>query len=90
MASQRQSHEGQKRKRPAIGKITRGLPSERCNETAPPELLRGIEEFNRGEFFTQLSLDRLDDVYFPRHGELVTLQWNAPRESLGADDDSDD
>jgi uncharacterized protein len=53
MASQRQSHEGQKRKRPAIGKINRGLPSERCSEAAPPELLRGIEEFNRGEFFEQ-------------------------------------
>jgi NTE family protein len=47
------------------------------------------EDFDRGEFFTRLSLDRLDDVYFPRDGEAVTLQWNAPRESLGADDDAD-
>jgi NTE family protein len=47
------------------------------------------EDFNRGEFFTRFSVDRLDDVYFPRHGELVTLQWNAPRESLGADDNAD-
>ncbi len=47
------------------------------------------EDFSRGEFFLQASLDRLDDVYFPRRGELVTLQWNAPREKLGADDDSD-
>jgi NTE family protein len=47
------------------------------------------EDFNRGEFFAQLALDRLDDVYFPRDGELVTLQWNAPRESLGADDNAD-
>ena len=34
-------------------------------------------------------MDRLDDVYFPRHGELFTLQWNGPRETLGADADSD-
>ena len=54
MAGQgRQSHEGQERKRPAIGKINRGLPSERCGESPSPELLRGIEEFNRGEFFEQ-------------------------------------
>ncbi|HEX5938776.1 MAG TPA: DUF309 domain-containing protein [Dehalococcoidia bacterium] len=53
MASQRQSHEGQERKRPSIGKVNRGLPSERCSDAPPAELLRGIEEFNRGEFFEQ-------------------------------------
>ena len=47
------------------------------------------EDFSRGEFFLQASLDRLDDVYFPRSGELVTLQWNAPRRALGADDNAD-
>jgi NTE family protein len=41
--------------------------------------------FDRGELVARLSIDRLDDVYFPRHGELFTLQWNGPRESLGAD-----
>lgn len=46
-------------------------------------------EFDRGEFFSRLSVDRLDDVYFPRHGELFTLQWNGPREALGADADAD-
>ncbi len=46
-------------------------------------------DFDRGEFFSRLSIDRLDDVYFPRHGELFTLQWNGPRQSLGADGDSD-
>jgi len=40
--------------------------------------------FDRGELFARLSVDRMDDVYFPRHGELFTLQWNGPRESLGA------
>ena len=38
---------------------------------------------------TRFSVDLLDDVYFPRRGELVTLQWNGPRESLGADVNAD-
>ncbi len=45
-------------------------------------------EFDRGELIARLSVDRLDDVYFPRDGELFTLQWNGARESLGADADA--
>src|SRR5688572_14812757 len=45
--------------------------------------------FDRGEFMARFSVDLLDDVYFPRDGELVTLQWNAPRESLGAGANAD-
>ncbi|MBX3702601.1 MAG: patatin-like phospholipase family protein [Steroidobacteraceae bacterium] len=45
--------------------------------------------FDRGELFSRFSVDRLDDVHFPRHGELFTLQWDAPRESLGAEADLD-
>jgi NTE family protein len=45
--------------------------------------------FDRGELIARISVDRLDDVYFPRDGELVTLQWNAPRESIGAEADAD-
>jgi predicted metal-dependent hydrolase len=41
------------RARPQIGKVGRGLPSDRCREVAPPEVVRGFEEFNRGEFFEQ-------------------------------------
>ena len=46
-------------------------------------------EFDRGEFMSRFSVDLLDDVYFPRHGDLFTLQWNGPRESLGADANAD-
>ena len=46
-------------------------------------------EFDRGEFMSRFSVDLLDDVYFPRHGDLVTLQWNGPRENLGADANAD-
>ncbi len=45
--------------------------------------------FERGEMLARFSVDLLDDVYFPRHGELFTLQWNGPRESLGADVNAD-
>lgn len=49
----RQSHEGKERRRPAVGKVGRGLPSERCSEPPPPALLAGIDEFNQRLFFEQ-------------------------------------
>ncbi|HEX9706643.1 MAG TPA: patatin-like phospholipase family protein [Steroidobacteraceae bacterium] len=45
--------------------------------------------FDRGELLARFSVDLLDDVYFPRHGELFTLQWNGPREGLGAEANAD-
>jgi NTE family protein len=45
--------------------------------------------FERGEWLTRFSVDALDDAYFPREGNLVTLQWNGAREYLGAGADSD-
>ena len=45
--------------------------------------------FDRGEWVSRFEVDRLDSVYFPRDGEFLSLQWNGPRESLGADDDAD-
>jgi len=46
-------------------------------------------DFDRGELSVRFGLDRLDSVYFPRHGELLTLAWSGGREGLGADYDSD-
>jgi NTE family protein len=40
--------------------------------------------FDRGEMLARFSVDLLDDVYFPRHGELFTLEWNGARDGLGA------
>ena len=37
----------------------------------------------------RFSVDLLDDAYFPRDGELFTLQWNGPRENLGAEANAD-
>jgi NTE family protein len=47
------------------------------------------DRYDRGELMARFAVDRLDDVFFPRNGELFTLQWNAPREALGADVDAD-
>lgn len=46
-------------------------------------------DFERGEVSARFGLDRLDNVYFPRHGEIFTLDWRGGRESLGADYESD-
>ena len=50
-----------------------------ADPTLPPR-----DRFDRGEFMARFSVDLLDDIFFPRDGELFTLQWNAPREDLGA------
>jgi len=39
------------RGKPSIGKIGRGLPTQRCSEGPSLGLLQGIAEFNRGEYF---------------------------------------
>src|SRR5680860_1792203 len=42
----------------------RGQPSGRCGDPPPPRLRRGIEQFNRGEFFEQhetLELEWLEE-----------------------------
>ncbi len=41
------------RPRPQIGKVGRGLPSDRCRDAAPPDVLRGFEAFTREQFFEQ-------------------------------------
>ncbi|MGB5131392.1 MAG: patatin-like phospholipase family protein [Steroidobacteraceae bacterium] len=60
------------------------LVGDAANPGLPP-----ASDFRRGEVFARFSLDRLDDVYFPRHGESLVLQWNGPRSGLGADVDAD-
>ena len=41
--------------------------------------------FNNGEYFFKFSYDRLDNVNFPRDGQSFSLQWDANRTNLGAD-----
>ena len=52
-APERPSHGGAPRKRPAIGKVGRGMPSVRCAERPPADVIHGFEQFNCGEFFEQ-------------------------------------
>ena len=45
--------------------------------------------FHQGGLYARLSVDRLDSVNFPRHGESFVMQWNGQRLGLGADRDAD-
>lgn len=60
------------------------LVGDRGDPDLPPRI-----DFERGELYSRFTLDRLDDVYFPRNGESFTLQWNGPRKGLGADVNAD-
>lgn len=40
--------------------------------------------FDVREWFARFSIDQLDDVNFPRHGESFTLEWNGERTDLGS------
>jgi NTE family protein len=46
-------------------------------------------EFDRGGYFTRFSYDKLDSIFFPRHGQQFDIEWRAERESFGADTDFD-
>lgn len=41
--------------------------------------------FNRGQYFSKVSYDRLDNLDFPRDGQTFSLQWDADRSNLGSD-----
>ncbi|MET0164209.1 MAG: patatin-like phospholipase family protein, partial [Vicinamibacterales bacterium] len=41
--------------------------------------------FDSGGYFARFSYDRLDSIYFPRHGQQFDLEWRAERDRLGAD-----
>jgi NTE family protein len=48
-----------------------------------PDLVE--QQYNLGEYFFKFSYDRLDNVHFPREGQTFSLQWDANRANLGAD-----
>ena len=41
-------------------------------------------KYQQGGYFARLSVDLLDSVNFPRHGEFFQLEWDAQRAALGA------
>ncbi|HLS79800.1 MAG TPA: patatin-like phospholipase family protein [Steroidobacter sp.] len=47
------------------------------------------DEFERGGFFARFSYDKLDSIFFPRHGQQFELEWRGERERIGAEQDFD-
>jgi NTE family protein len=62
----------------------RGKSESELSALALPEL-----DFDGGEFFADVSLDRVDSSYFPRSGYLLRTRYLVSREGLGADDEFD-
>jgi len=46
-------------------------------------------DFDSRGYFMRLSYDRLDNINFPRHGQLATLEWSGQRTGLGSDQTAD-
>lgn len=46
-------------------------------------------EFDSGGFFGRFSYDKLDNIFFPRHGQQFEFEWRGERSSVGADQDFD-
>lgn len=62
--------------------VQRGLGSSRVligDQSLPSE------SYDTGGYFLRFSYDTLDNVFFPRSGTQFVTQWNAERESFGAD-----
>jgi len=47
-----------------------------------------VERYDTGGYFARFSYDTLDSVYFPKHGQQLTLQWNSERAWMGAGHDA--
>ncbi len=44
--------------------------------------------YGTGGYVARFAYDTLDNVFFPRHGQQFTVQWNGERRALGSDYDS--
>jgi NTE family protein len=47
------------------------------------------DDFERGSMFARFSYDKLDSIFFPRHGQQFEFQWGGERTRLGADEEFD-
>jgi NTE family protein len=47
------------------------------------------DDFDRGGYFARFSYDKLDSIFFPRHGQQFEFEWRGERENIGADQDFD-
>lgn len=48
-----------------------------------------VDEFDRGGYFARFSYDRLDSIFFPRHGQQFEFEWRGERESIGSQETLD-
>lgn len=46
-------------------------------------------DFDSRGYFVRMSYDRLDDINFPRRGQLASLEWSGQRAGLGSDQTAD-
>lgn len=58
------------------------------NQSLLPQVDPG-GEFERGGLFARFSYDKLDSIFFPRHGQQFELEWRGERDGIGADRDFD-
>ncbi|NNF52557.1 MAG: hypothetical protein HKN59_08985, partial [Gammaproteobacteria bacterium] len=63
---------------------SQGRAERRVGDPALPRF-----DFDSGGLFASFAVDSLDNPGFPRSGQLGNVSWQAERESLGADLDSD-
>lgn len=47
------------------------------------------DKFDRGGVFARFSYDKLDSIFFPRHGQQFEFEWRGERHNFGADEDFD-
>lgn len=47
------------------------------------------EEFDRGGYFARFSYDKLDSIFFPRHGQQFEFQWRGERSNIGSKENLD-
>lgn len=44
------------------------------------------DEFDRGGYFARFSYDKLDSIFFPRHGQQFEFQWRGERANIGSEE----
>ena len=47
------------------------------------------DDFERGGVFARFSYDKLDSIFFPRHGQQFEFEWRGERDRFGGDEDFD-
>lgn len=77
-----QGYDGQDRRQPAVSKqVGRGQGSSRCSEPPPPQLLRGIAQFNRRQFFE--CHETLEEIWFEESDPIRYLYQGILKVGVG-------